>query len=296
MNSQLDVMKMHGKTFFWATWFLEKNIAERLYAIYAFCRRIDDLVDESDNEITLSKHLYEIINAWEKNEYHKAFCEFKSISRKYLPREDIIKEFLKGQASDLQHNQPENINELITYSYRVAGVVGLMVCDSIGIKDKNLKFFAIDLGIAMQLTNICRDIKEDAERGRIYLPKNMLRGIGLSDILQPTKQQLIIINDVRDSILKEADIYYESGYYGIEHLPKKTARSIRIAAKLYQEIGKKILKNNILFCDERVYLKKLEKVQISIKTIFFHRKKQIIINHNKLLHQAIKNLPDTNNK
>lgn len=296
MSNQSHVMKTHGKTFFWASWFLEKEISIRLYAIYAFCRRIDDLVDESDDEVVLSKNFYDVINAWENNEYHHAFDEFKAIPRNYLPREEVIKEFLKGQASDLNHHQPKNINELLIYCYRVAGVVGLMVCDSIGISDKNLKYFAIDLGIAMQLTNICRDIKEDAEKGRIYLPKSIIKDLATENILSPTKQQLIEINEARDSLLSRADLYYESGCQGIDHLPKKTARSLKIAAQLYQAIGKKMLKSKNTYLNGRIYLNKIEKCLISMKIILWNKRTQVNKVHNHLLHDSIRKLPDAHNK
>ena len=296
MNTPSEVMKYHGKTFFWASWFLEKEISDRLYAIYAFCRRIDDLVDESEDEAKLSKNLYEIINAWENNQYHEAFDEFKGISRQYLPREETIKEFLKGQASDINHDQPKNMTDLLVYCYRVAGVVGLMVCDSIGVKDKKLKYFAIDLGIAMQLTNICRDIKEDANRGRIYIPKNMIRGLTAHKILNPTKIQLKDINDTRDNLLKQADLYYESGHHGIKYLPKKTARSLRIAANLYQGIGKKMLRDETVYINGRTYLNKVEKCLISLRTILWHEKNHNIRSHNHLLHYPIRKLVDTHNK
>jgi phytoene synthase len=296
MSNQSQVMRKHGKTFFWASWFLEREVSNRLYAIYAFCRRIDDLVDESDDEVVLSKNFYEVINAWENNKYHSAFKEFKDISRNYLPREETIKEFLKGQASDLNHQQPKNINELLIYCYRVAGVVGLMVCDSIGIKDKKLKYFAIDLGIAMQLTNICRDIKEDAEKGRIYLPRSIIRGLTTENILSPTKQQLIVINEARDRLLNRADLYYESGYQGIEHLPKKTARSVKIAAQLYQAIGKKMLRSKTTYLNGRIYLNKIEKCLISIKIVLWGGKIDTNKIHNHLLHDPIRKLPDSHNK
>ena len=73
MSNQSQVMRTHGKTFFWASWFLEREVSYRLYSIYAFCRRIDDLVDESNDEVELSKNFYDVINAWENNEYHHAF-------------------------------------------------------------------------------------------------------------------------------------------------------------------------------------------------------------------------------
>lgn len=294
MNNQSLIMKNHGKTFFWATWFLEKTYSNRLYAIYAFCRRIDDLVDETKENSTRRKKLNEVIDAWDNKQYHEVISEFSNISKNYLPRNIIIKEFLKGQTSDLNHKQPKNISELLIYCYQVAGIVGLMVCDSMGIKEKRLKYHAIDLGIAMQLTNICRDIREDAEKKRIYLPKNMVRGITINKITNPTKEQCKDINKARKKLLDLADEYYQSGYCGIDYLPKKTARAIRVAAKLYQGIGVKMIRNKTSYSDERTYLSKIEKTIISLKTIFFSTNSQKCKRHNKSLHSEIKNFPDAN--
>ena len=172
MTDYSYVMKNHGKTFFWATAFLEKKTANNLYSVYAFCRRIDDLIDENPSSDTSYKDFLTAKTAWDESKYTGAFDELKSIDEDFLPREEVLKEFLKGQTSDISHKQPDNINELLIYCYRVAGAVGLMVCDVIGIKDTRLKYFAIDLGIAMQLTNISRDVVEDSKINRFYINGN----------------------------------------------------------------------------------------------------------------------------
>ena len=141
MSNYSGVMRQHGKTFFWATWFLEKKTAGHLYAIYAFCRRIDDLIDNAPAGDGFYEDFYSIANAWEKDKFSGAFDEFKGMKKSILPREAIIREFLKGQASDIAYNQPKNIDELLVYCYQVAGAVGLMICDVIGIKDHQLKYF-----------------------------------------------------------------------------------------------------------------------------------------------------------
>ncbi|MFT7267049.1 MAG: phytoene synthase [Porticoccus sp.] len=291
MRNYSGVMRQHGKTFFWATWFLEKKTAGHLYAIYAFCRRIDDLIDNAPAGDRFYEDFYSIANAWEKDKFSGAFDEFKGMEKSILPREAIIREFLKGQASDIAYSQPKNIDELLVYCYQVAGAVGLMICDVIGIKDHQLKYFAIDLGVAMQLTNICRDIREDAEIERIYLPKNMIN-LPLESFKNPSNSDARKIDDVRNLLLSYADRYYESGEKGIMHLPLKTARAIMIAAKLYQAIGKKIISNKIPHQSSRVYLNKAEKILITIKVILQWKKKKIINNHNKDLHRPLAVLPD----
>jgi len=295
MTNYSKVMRHHGKTFFWATSFLEKKTAENLYSIYAFCRRIDDLIDESPEGKNLQQDFYSITNAWDKDKFSGAFEEFKAMDQDILPRESIIKEFLEGQTGDITHNQPKDMNELLVYCYRVAGAVGLMICDVIGIKDSRLKYFAIDLGIAMQLTNICRDINEDAKINRIYLPKDMI-DLSLNSFQNPSNTDVIKINEVRNSLLNCADRYYKSGEKGIVHLSFKTARAVMIASKLYQAIGRKTIKNKISYDSHRVYLNKLEKTLLTIKTLFKLNNKKNIDDHDATLHTSLIKLPDTHIK
>jgi phytoene synthase len=295
MSNYSGVMKHHGKTFFWATWFLEEKTAKNLYAIYAFCRRIDDLVDSAPEKDNFYQEFYSITNAWDKNKFSGAFDEFREIEKNTLPRESIIKEFLKGQAGDISYKQPSSLDELLVYCYRVAGAVGLMICDVIGIRDRKLKYFAIDLGVAMQLTNICRDIKEDADIGRIYLPKDMI-DLSLERFKDPTSEDSRKINDIRYILLGHADRYYASGEKGIMHLPQKTARSVMVATRLYQAIGKKIIGKKIPYDGSRAYLKRIEKVLITVKVILQLKKENYIEGHDQALHKALAALPDAHIK
>ncbi len=295
MTNYSYVMKNHGKTFFWATAFLEKKTANNLYSVYAFCRRIDDLIDENPTDDTSYKDFFTAKNAWDKSKYAGAFDELKSIDKEFLPREDVLKEFLKGQTSDISHKQPENIDELLIYCYQVAGTVGLMVCDVIGIRDPRLKYFAIDLGIAMQLTNICRDINEDALINRIYLPKDTI-SLGLESYKNPTKEEIKKINSARNILLNLANIYYKSGEKGITHLPSKTARAVLVASRLYQHIGIKILNSKISYESYRVYLNIFEKLRITIKLMFKLNSKKDIESHDEMLHLSLVELPDAHIK
>ena len=106
-----------------------------------------------------------------------------------------------GQQSDLSHTQPKSIDELIVYCYRVAGIVGLMVCDALEVKNIKIRQYAIDLGIAMQLTNICRDIKEDAAMGRIYLPQDLVGNLRANQVNIPNKKILKKFNPVKSHYL-----------------------------------------------------------------------------------------------
>jgi phytoene synthase len=293
MNNYSKVMQKHGKSFFWASWFLDKNTANKLFTVYALCRRLDDLVDTSNENSEAKEEIARVISLTNNNQYKETFEEFKRIDSKLHPRQDIITEFLKGQLSDLDFRQPNDLGQLLKYCYRVAGVVGLMICDVLDIRDSKLRYFAIDFGIAMQLTNICRDIKEDAQIGRIYLPKNETASLAIGNFKSPSNTDLIIINSSRDKLIKLADKYYQSGMYGINQLPIKIKRSFRVASNIYQGIGHKILQKRCSFNEQRVYLSKFEKLNLTIKT-FLKRSKSIDRPlHQKKLHASLQNLPDT---
>jgi len=281
MKKQAQIIQKYGKTFYWASFFLEKKIKLRLFSIYAFCRKIDDMVDNNNKE--LNKNL--------KKDFHKKIEGFVGLEKKFNPSKEIMNQFILGQKSDLSHKQPRTINELTIYCYRVAGIVGLMVCDALEIKDINIRRYAIDLGIAMQLTNICRDIKEDSVIGRVYLPQNLVGNLKARDIEIPNKNAYKKIKLCQNTLLHLADDYYASAELAIPLLPGRTSLAIRIASKLYQAIGRKISNKNISYLDGRVFVTKYEKLKITFVNILPKKYPIQLNSHNKKLHTAIMNLP-----
>ena len=107
MSNYAKVMQKHGKTFFWASWFLDKPTANKLFAVYALCRRLDDLVDTSNRNTKAREELSKLISSASNNQRNKKFEEFRNIDSNLIPRQDIINEFLKGQLSDLDFKQPK---------------------------------------------------------------------------------------------------------------------------------------------------------------------------------------------
>ena len=286
MKKQVQIIQKYGKTFYWASFFLEKSIKLRLFSIYAFCRRIDDLVD--GNEKNQNKNF--------KDNFHKKIEEFVNLEKKFYPTKAIVNQFMLGQESDLSHTQPKSLDELIVYCYRVAGIVGLMVCDALEVKNIKIRQYAIDLGIAMQLTNICRDIKEDAAMGRIYLPQDLVGNLRANQVNIPNKKIFEKIQSCQESLLILADKYYTSAENAIPFLPGNTPLAIRIASKLYQGIGKKIINKKISYLDSRVFTTKIEKLKITLTNILTSKKSYNKLSiHNAKLHSAIQNLPGVNN-
>ena len=233
-----NIIRKHGKTFYWASKFLDKNLLIPIYSIYEMCREIDDIVDNHESNFAILE-LEKIKQNLSAQELKKRFTCLQAIDEKRLPSIEYLNEFILGQESDTHFHQPQSMDELLHYCYRVAGVVGLMVCDAVGIKDKNLKYFAIDLGIAMQLVNIIRDIKEDAENNRIYLPESLIGKVCPDDVLN----NAFVINKInieKKRILAIADNYFNSANHAIEFLQADVSICFKVASRLYQAIGIKI--------------------------------------------------------
>jgi phytoene synthase len=258
------------------------------------CRKLDDIVDEQSKEAAI-KEIGLLKKDLTKESLQKKFESLKRLNDDQFPQIKYFEEFILGQESDINFRQPKSINELLRYCYRVAGVVGLMVCDAVNIKDENLKFFAIDLGIAMQLVNIVRDIQEDALRGRVYIPENLIGAVSASDVL--TKPDLISkVEQEKLRILDIADKYFNSANYAIKFLPKEVSMAFGLASNLYQGIGKKIIKKEQPFTNGRVYLNGAEKLFYTLKFLLKSKKnKNYQPIHNNMLHLPIKNSPSTNN-
>ncbi len=276
-----NIIYNNSKTFFWASIFLPKNILNKVINIYSFCRIHDDIVDEDLSEESIEE-----------------IKELEEIVKSYGVSEKLIEELVSGINSDINFKRYRNNDELLRYCYKVAGVVGLMMSIALEIKSKEAKYFAIDLGIAMQLTNISRDIIQDFNKNRIYLPEDT--GINKDIFNNITSENEIKIKNSVKNLLIKADIFYNSSLNGLRFIPIKSRVSILIALRIYQAIGHKINKTGTKFLNENVYITVREKFLIIIKSlieflIFFvvplHRK-----NHNKNLHKPLSGLIDANTK
>ena len=193
---------------------------------------------------------------------------------KYTIDSSIPTDLVKGIEYDLNNSvNIKDMDKLIEYAYRVAGTVGLMFCKIIKENDKDQNLRAIQLGVAMQFTNISRDINEDLKMGRIYLPKSIRthkkekkKEILNSFILKESLARDLII------LLKKTDLIYVNAWKGISRLNKKYAIPISIAAELYQRIGSKIMMDSNKVWTERVYINILEKIYftfIALRKLFF---------------------------
>ena len=212
--------------------------------------------------------------------------ELNEIQNQFKIPNEIVQSFIDTSKTDINFTKMESKKDLIKYCYGVASTVGLSMCHLIGIKEKQAYYHAIDLGIAMQLTNICRDVQEDYENNRIYLPE--IKEEYLENNLNDQ------IRTIQDKYLLLADQYYKSGCDGLRYLPLRLRFVIFIAAKLYQRIGKEIKINNNY--KERAYvsgIKKLGLLFYNIPLFIIQSSNKFTFAQKKSLHADLRTLPCT---
>jgi len=256
-------IKSEGKSFYWASFFLPKKNRIAASRLYSICRYLDDVADNS--KLDTSSQIKNIFNQINENESSEINIFFKKNNINL----GILKDLIDGLISDQQNVRVTDEKELIDYSYKVAGTVGLMMLPIINTKDAEARKHAIDLGIAMQLTNIARDVYEDAKMNRLYLPKEWLGQVSISDLidnkLDDQKKKLIELSI--KNLIELSDKFYANGFSGMKFIPLRTRLAIFFAAKIYKGIGEKIKSGGYVYKLERIYLNKLEKLWITIISI-----------------------------
>ena len=256
-------IKSEGKSFYWASFFLPKKNRIAASRLYSICRYLDDVADNS--KLDTSSEIKNIFNQIKENESSEINIFFKKNNINL----GILKDLIDGLISDQQNVRVTDEKELIDYSYKVAGTVGLMMLPIINTKDAEARKHAIDLGIAMQLTNIARDVYEDAKMNRLYLPKEWLGQVSISDLIEnkldDQKKRLIELSI--KNLIELSDKFYANGFSGMKFIPLRTRLAIFFAAKIYKGIGEKIKSGGYVYKLERIYLNKLEKLWITIISI-----------------------------
>ena len=237
-----EVLAHHSKSFRLASYFLPRQSRQDAAVLYAVCRLIDDLADEADDMEEASEHLRLLrLEIAGERAPRPLIDEFLSVADRREMDLSFALELIQGVESDLDEVIFESDERLLRYCYRVAGTVGLMMCAVLGVDNHQGLAHAIDLGVAMQITNICRDVLEDAQRGRVYLPAARLEEVGV----QP--QQLLAgevtsedIAPVVNDLLDLAERYYESADKGMRYIPARARLAIIIASRVYRAIGLKL--------------------------------------------------------
>lgn len=264
------ITKSSNSNFYYSFFSLPADKRKALYAIYALCRCLDDVVDKSANRLEASEALLkwttEIINMYKGMPSYPLTIDLKSCVDKYSIPQKYFLELIKGVEMDLTKNRYGTFDELHKYCYRVASIVGLICAEVFGYHNAMTLGYAVDLGIAMQITNIMRDIKADALNGRIYLPLDDLRKFGYTekDLLSSTYNEAFV--ELMRFEAERAWNYYKRA---VETLPKEDGRTM-VAAEIMRAIYSRLLQE-IEHADYNVFsvsprLSKFQKIFIAIKT------------------------------
>ena len=264
--SNNNYLSIYAKSFNWAGFFLPKKTYLECSALYDFCRTIDDIADkEVDLEIRKKKFYYFRNNFTNKNFDNSTIKSMWNLIDEYSISLKIINDLFDGVESDLKENVQLNTKkDLLVYSYRVAGTVGLMMAKILNVKNTDAMKSAIDLGIAMQLTNIARDVVEDSKNNRFYIRHNF---------------------ETITNTLNMANTFYESSFSSIKEIPFNFRFAILVARRVYRKIGDKILtKNNISTYNTsgKIYLSNFGKVVQTFLSIFDLLKLMLINQKNHL--------------
>ena len=217
-----NLLKKNAKSFYWASFFLSREIFDKCSALYNFCRTLDDIVDD-DKRIATKKENFllfkkDFIN---KNPNNLIVKEMWSIINSENISQRIVNDLFDGVETDLDEKvQIKSKKELLVYSYRVAGTVGLMMSKILKVSNKEALKGAIDLGIAMQLTNIARDVCEDKMRNRQYIQHDF--------------------PSIRKTI-NDAEVFYEKSFNSISCIPIRSRFSVIVARRVYRKSGYYIL-------------------------------------------------------
>ena len=252
MNKNQSLISKHAKSFSWAGFFLSKETFKKCSVLYDFCRTIDDIADE-DNLLDFKKRKFSEFKSEFKNKKfsNNIIKNIHDLLEKENISHKIINDLFDGVETDLK--SAVNLStrkDLLIYSYQVAGTVGLMMAKILKVKDQKSLRCAIDLGVAMQLTNIARDVVEDKERNRVYIKDDF--------------------NSISETIIL-ADVFYQSSFPAIRNIPVFSRFAILVARRIYKKIGNEILsQKNIKAYNNagKIYVSDLSKIIETFLSLF----------------------------
>ena len=247
-----NLLKKHAKSFYWASFFLSSNTLDKCSSLYNFCRTLDDIVDDNNNLVVKREIFLKFKKDFEnKNLNNQIIKDMWSVIDSENISKQVVIDLFDGVETDLKEKVVINSKkDLLVYSYRVAGTVGLMMSKILKVKNKEALKGAIDLGIAMQFTNIARDVCEDKARNRQYIDHDFL---------------------AIQKIISESQIFYENSFNSISNIPIRSRFSVIVARRIYRKIGDYILKQkNIDNYNKagKIYVPLVEKIIQTFLSVF----------------------------
>jgi len=259
-----------GSSFYYAFLFLPPERRRAITALYAFCREVDDVVDEtSDPQLAATKLAWwrvEVANLYAGNPQHPVSKAIAPFMEKYSLKQENLNDIIDGMEMDLTQSRYLDWPGLERYCHRVAGVVGLLAAGIFGYRDKRTLEYARELGIAFQLTNIIRDVGEDARKNRIYLPMDDMKrfGVPAADILNATETSGF--KELMKFQTQRAKDYYARAFAALPAQDRKAQRAGLIMAAIYRALLDEIERDGWRVLTQRTSLTPLRKLWIAWKT------------------------------
>lgn len=291
-----SVLAAKGRSFYWARQLLGPVHAARATRLYRLCRYIDDLADETSSVLLAKEALAGAaasIRGGHSNQ--PVIQDGLALLQECSIDSDIFLDLIAGVQSDLERVRVPDLDALLRYCYQVAGTVGLMMCKVLDTDEPAAFPHAVDLGIAMQLTNICRDIAADAVLDRRYLPADLVGDLAPEALINPTGILRDTLRQCVATLLDCADTYYQSGELGLSYLPARARSSILVAARMYHAIGRQLRACNYAYWTGRIVVPPWRKAVITTRALVaipvsrsFWRHPEL---HDKRLHFALSNCP-----
>ncbi len=269
-----DKAAASGSSFYYSFMFLPGERRQAITALYAFCREVDDIADEcSDPNIARTKLAWwraEIINLYAGRPQHPVTQALAPAVTAFGLNEEYFHEIIDGMEMDVEQNRYADFKELQLYCYRVASVVGLLSVSIFGYSDRKTLKYAHDLGLAFQLTNIIRDVGEDARRNRIYLPQDELARFQVTehDILHGHENMQI--RSLLEFQIERAQDFYQRAYAELPVADRKAQRPGLMMAAIYQALLQEIKSGNCeIVLNQRISLTPLRKLWLAWRTWIF---------------------------
>ena len=296
----LETLARNGKSFYWASRLLGRRMAGDAAELYAFCRLLDDIADGdapggAARLEAIRSQLAVLNHRAHPDQMDPALARYLAVMRRCaIPVMPMI-HLLDGLLLDQKPMHIKDEAELVRYAYHVAGAVGLLMCPVLGCRDRAAFRFAVDMGIGMQLTNIARDILEDAHLGRRYLPQSWVGPLRPHQIIacapKAESKAYHAVQGGADKLLALADRYYESGLQGLGYLPRRAQLGIAVAGQVYRRIGVKLRAQGLRWGDGRVITSTTDKLGASLGALT-NLSRHKAADHDSHLHQPLAELMD----
>ncbi|MBA3504194.1 MAG: presqualene diphosphate synthase HpnD [Betaproteobacteria bacterium] len=259
-----------GSSFYYSFLFLPPRKRRAIIAVYAFCREVDDIVDEvSDASVARTKLAWwrrEVAQAFGGAPQHPVAHALQPVVAQFVLREADFQTIIDGMAMDLEQSRFLDFPALELYCHRVAGVVGLISAEILGYVDPSTRGYARDLGIAFQLTNIIRDVGEDARRGRIYLPQDDLDRFGIASSAILRGEYSDAFRALMTFEVERAQQWYDRALAQLPDADRRAQRAGLIMAAIYRALLSEIARDEFLVLDRRTSLTPLRKLWLAWKT------------------------------